>query len=331
VKIHLVNMRQSALDAMIRRYEVAEPKLHELVDDPEAADIILFVGSWDVYASVVTGNPLPKLYPEKCFVYLDADAFVPILPGVYANTEKPRLFDMRRAESQMFIDALNPFVEPQPDAEKKYLFTFAGGSTSLLRKKLYKIDFGRPDVIVKNTSNYHHWDLSQGGREERQKDYATMIAQSHFGLCPRGASAGGLRLYEVMQMGVAPVLLSDTLKLPYGPDWDKFLIHIPERKIRQLPEILDRYVPESAERGRLARLAWEQWFAPPVVFNNIIAVCVRTRENRRVPERWIHAFWGFMLWKWRLRRSFRTAMKALVLRVFKLLGLRFIYALNQSE
>jgi hypothetical protein len=331
VKIHLVNMRQGALDAMIRLHAVAEPNLHELVDDPEPADIILFVGSWDVYASVVRQNPLPKLYPEKCFVYLDADAFVPILPGVYANTEKARWFDLQRAESQMFIDVLNPFVEPQPDAEKRYLFSFAGASTSMLRKKLYKIDFGRADVVVKNTSNYYHWDLSQGGREERQKDYATMIAQSHFGLCPRGASAGGLRLYEVMQMGVAPVLLSDSLKLPYGPDWDKFLVHIPESKIKQLPQILERYVPESAERGRLARLAWEQWFSPPVVFNNIIAVCVRARENRRIPERWIHPFWGFMLWKWRLGRSLYGAIRALVLRVFKLLGLRFIYALNQSE
>ena len=238
------------------------------------------------------------------------------------------MFDSRRAESQAFIYALNPETVPQPDAEKKYLFSFAGGSTSLLRKKLYKINFGRPDVVVKNTSDYYHWDPSQAGREQRQKEYAAMIAASHFALCPRGASAGGQRLFEVMQMGVAPVLISNRLKLPEGPEWEKFLIHVPESRIRQLPEILEKHVHESAERGRLARLAWEQWFAPAVMFNNVITVCVRTRETGRIPERWVQPFWGFMMWKFRLRLSLRTALKNIVLRVFKLLGLRLGYELN---
>jgi hypothetical protein len=328
LKIHLVGLRETALSAMVELHRVAKPALHVLVDDPESADIILFVGGWQAHGEGVVDSPLPKKYPDKCFSYFDDDGFVPLLPGIYTNAEKPGWIDLGRAESHMFIDALNPNIVPVPNAEKKYLFSFAGGSTSLLRKKLYKIDYRRDDVLVKNTSDYYHWDPSQEGRDARQKEYAATIASSHFGLCPRGASAGGLRLFEVMQMGVAPVMVSDKFRLPDGPEWGKFLIDVPERKLRELPEILEKYKGESAERGRLARLAWEQYFAPPVMFNGLVAVCVRERARRKISERWVRPFWGFMLWRRRAYNSSRAMMKKSVLWVFKVLRLRFVYEMN---
>ncbi len=333
MKIHLVGLRDTALSAIVELHRLAAPPLHELVDDPETADMILFLGAWKAYGQGVADNPLPRKYPEKCFMYSDDDGFVTLLPGVYANAEKPRgisrWIGLGRAESHMFVDVLNPNIVPMPHAQKKYLFSFAGGSTSLLRKKMYKIDYGRDDVLIRNTSDYYHWDPSQAGRDARQKEYAETIASSHFGLCPRGASAGGLRLFEVMQMGVAPVMISDKFLLPRGPDWDKFLIDVPERKIKELPQILEKYAPESAERGRLARQAWERHFSPPTVFNGIIAACVRARERRRISERWIHLFWGYMLWRRRAYNSSRALVKTVVLGVFRLLGLRFLYQLNR--
>jgi hypothetical protein len=253
---------------------------------------------------------------------------VALLPGIYTNAVKPGWLNLHRTAGHMFINSLNPHVRPRPGTAKRYLFSFAGGSTSLLRKKLYKIDYARTDVLIQNTSNYYHWDPSQEGREARQQEYAETIAASHFGLCPRGASAGGLRFFEVMQMGVAPVLVSDKLLLPEGPEWDKFLIRVPERKIKQLPAILEQHLGESEIRGQLARQAYEQWFAPAVMFNGIVATLVRLRAERRVPERWIHPFWGYMLWRRRFRNSARAFAKRLVLGVFRLLKLRFIYEMN---
>jgi hypothetical protein len=327
MKIHLVSVRPGSYDAMIKLNQTAQSQLHTLVDDPESADMILFVGGWQPSGQGVADSPLPKRYPEKTFIYVDDDGFTPLLPGVYTNAQKPGLINLHRAESQMFVDCLNPHIQPMK-TEKKYLFSFAGGSTSLLRKKLYKVKFSRPDVLIENTSNYYHWDSSQPGRDERQKQYATTIASSHFGLCPRGASAGGLRLYEVMQMGVAPVVISDKLLLPEGPNWDSFAIRVPERKLKELDTILAARVDESAERGRLAREAYEQWFAPSVVFNHVVAACERARANRRIPEQWIHPFWGFMLWRARFRNQTRGVLKNLVLRIFKLMGKRFIYEMN---
>jgi hypothetical protein len=327
MKVYLVCLRQSSYNAMIELHRQAQPQLHALVDDPADADMILFVGDWPAHGEGVVDSPLPRRYPEKTLVYFDSDGFVPLLPGVYTNAEKPRLLNLHRAQNQMFNDVLNPHVQPMM-REKKYLFSFAGGSTSLLRKKLYKVNFNRSDVLVENTSNYYHWDPSQPGRAERQRQYAETIASSRFGLCPRGASASSLRLYEVMQMGVAPVILSDKLMLPEGPDWDSFAIRVPERKLKDLAAILEMYVDESAERGRLAREAYEQWFAPQVFFNNVVAACERTRARRRLPERWIHPFWGYMLWRRRFAMAARGFAKGAVLHIFKLMGRRFVYDLN---
>jgi Exostosin family len=329
MKIHLVGLRPSSLEAMIQLHRVAEPPKHELVSEAAAADMIIFIGSVPAYGDGIVDSPLPRLYPEKCFMYWDDDAVVPLLPGIYTNAVEPGWFDLHRTASHMFIDALNPHVVPMPGVEKRYLFSFAGGSTSVLRKKLYKIDFRRPDVFVRNTSDYYHWDPSQHDRDERQKQYAETIAASHFGLCPHGASAGSLRLFEVMQMGVAPVLVSDKFMLPEGPDWDSFLLRVPERKIRHLAEILECHVSESAVRGRLARLAWEQWFSPQVMFNNIVATFAAMAEERRIPERWIHPFWGYILWRRRFYNTVRGIAKNAVLGIFRILRLRFIYEMNQ--
>jgi hypothetical protein len=328
MKIHLVGLRQPSLDAMIALHRSAQIPLHDLVDDPAAADMIVFVGSVPGHGEGVVNSPLPRLYPEKCFIYWDDDSVVSLLPGIYTNAVIPLGINLHRTASHNFIDALNPHVHPIPGVVKRYLCSFAGGSTSLLRKKLYKINYGRADVLIRNTSDYYHWDPSQEGREARQKEYAETIAASHFGLCPRGASAGGLRLFEVMQMGVAPVLISDRFLLPEGPDWDAFLIRVPERRIRELPQILERHLAESAERGRLAYLAWERWFAPPVMFNGVIATYVRMVAERRIPERWIHPLWGFILWRRRFRNATRALVKKIVLGVFRILKLRFIYELN---
>jgi hypothetical protein len=329
MKIHLVALRQSALDALLELHRVAQPPLHQLTDDPAAAEMIVFAGSVPFHGEGIVDSPLPRLYPERCFIYWDDDGVVPLLPGVYTNAVKPGWPNLRRTASHNFIDALNPHIAPLPGTPKRYLFSFAGGSTSILRKKLYKTDYGRADVLIQNTSTYYHWDPTQAGREERQRQYTETIAASHFALCPRGASAGGLRLFEVMQMGVAPVVISDKLLLPEGPAWDTFLIRVPERDIKRLPAILEPLLPQSAERGRLARDAWEQFFSPPVMFNGIVAALVRIRAQRRIPERRMHLLWGYFLWRRRARGKLRALGKNLVLAVFRLFRLRFIYDLSR--
>ena len=318
MKIHLVSLYQSVYDTMVELHRLAQPQLHTLVDDPEVADMILFVGHSSFHGHGIVDNPLPRKYPEKTFIYSDDDIFTPLLPGVYASAERPRFFKLNRLESQKFVDWPNPNIRPK-EAEKEYLFSFTGRSSSLLRKKLFKIKFKRPDICIENTAHYFHWG-DRPDREESQKRFARIIAESHFVLCPKGASAGSYRLFEVMEMGVAPVVISNRLMMPRGPDWDSFAIRVPERSMAKLETILEKDVDKSADRGRLAREAYEKWFSSPVVFNHIVELCERIRVNRRIPERWVQPFWGFMLWKLRCVRGTRDASKAVALWIVRRMG-----------
>lgn len=320
MKVHLVCLLQSTYDAMLDLYRQASPQLHELVDDPHTADIILFVGRWSFYGAGVVDHPLPKMYPEKTFVYSDDDVFAPLLPGVYASAVRGRFFSLNRMESQKFIDWQNPKVQKM-EAEKKYLFSFAGRSSSLLRKRLFRIKFDRKDVFIEDTSYYDHWKV-QPDREENQRRYVESLACSKFALCPGGASAGSYRLFEVMQMGIAPVVISDRYILPEGPDWKSFALCVPERKLKKLVEIIESHAHESEDRGRLAAEAYERWFASHAVFNHIIALCERVKARRRVPERWVQKFWGLMLWRLRAVRGIRQASRAGVLQITHRIGLK---------
>jgi len=311
MKIHLVCLWQSTYDAILELHRQAAPPLHELVDDPDTAEMILFVGRWSFYGKGVVDSSLPRKYPEKTFVYNDDDVLTPLLPGVYASATRPRIFKLNRLESQKFIDWPNPNVQPM-QAEKKYLFSFAGRSSSLLRKRLFRINFSRKDVHVRDTSHYDHWEI-QPDREENQKQYASTIASSCFALCPKGASAGSYRLFEVMQMGVAPVVISDRYILPEGPDWNSFLLSVSEWKVAGLAKILDKHAHESEERGRRAQEAYEKWFSSSMVFNHIVALCERIKARRRVSERCVQPFWGLMLWKLRVIRGAREAFRTAIL------------------
>jgi hypothetical protein len=330
MKIHLVCVLENPYRAILELYHQSEPRVHDLVDDPEAADLILMVGSWDLNGKGIIESPLPRRYPEKTFAYYDSDAFIPLLPGIYTSPQKSLFSFFHRTESQTYVQLLNR-SPVQASSEKNYLFSFTGGSTSLLRKRLYKARFNRPDILIEDTSAYSHWDAGQQGRQEAQERYVTVIARSHFVLCPRGAGTGSLRLFEVMQKSGCPVILADDYVLPVGPRWEDFAILVRERNYKKLPQILEPHMPESLERGRRAYEAYQAWFAPPVAFNRMVEACVRIRDSRRIPERWIQKLWIPMLLRARLTHKARDVARRAVLKSFRLLGLRFIFSLSRPE
>src|ERR1700761_3105159 len=117
MKIHLVCVSEGPYRALLERHAQSQPQRHMLTEDPAEADIILMAGIWGPHGEGVRDNPLTRRYPEKTFIYWDADGFTPLLPGVYANAEKRRF--LHRTESQMFVNTLNPFIGPR-ELPKKY-------------------------------------------------------------------------------------------------------------------------------------------------------------------------------------------------------------------
>jgi hypothetical protein len=92
-----------------------------------------------------------------------------------------------------------PFFKPK----KKYLASFAGRlSTHLLREEMAAVLKERKDVIV------HNGNIST-------RDYVKMVLQSRLALAPRGYGGSSFRLFEAMQLGVAPVMIGDLDTRPF--------------------------------------------------------------------------------------------------------------------
>ncbi len=129
-------------------------------------------------------------------------------------------------------------------------------------------------------------------------------------------------------MGVSPVIISNGYLLPEGPDWAAFAVIMDEKHIGRLPQVRSEKLGLSQSMGRLARLAWEEWFSPEKIFNHIVDSCAVIRQRRLMPERTYHIFWTpLVLGKrsvWTLRRALRNA----ILRTARLLGVRLAYDPN---
>jgi hypothetical protein len=330
MKIHLYPIHETELATLLP--ERAAHSAHTLVSSPDEADFILLAGSFGLDPHYLLDHPLYRAHPDKCAVYTEDDNYLPLAPGVYCSAIDDESSRAGRTFSYSYVSASGRYSNryvTKAGTEKSLLFSFQGGSTSLLRKRMFNLSFNRPDVVIENTSAYYHWDLSQPGREERQQRYAQTIASSHFVLCPRGAGTGSIRLFEVMQAGVAPVLISDGYLLPAHVPWDNFLIRIAERDITRLPELLEPHLASAADRGRFARQAWLDYFAPEKEFDAIVAAAHAALHHGPPAEAEFRRRQRALIARAERRRKLRTLARNAVLKTLKILRIKSPYQMNR--
>ncbi len=332
MNIHLVPLNESELIGLLQKR--AQQSSHTLVADPAAADLILLAGSFGTDPDLLLQHPVYLRYTDRCVVYTEDDNYLPLAPGVYCSAQVDAHSQAGRTFSYSYVSRngqyANPFVAPANSTpSKSLLFSFQGGSTSLLRKRLFNLRFSRRDILIENTSTYYHWDLNQPHREQRQQRYADTLASSYFVLCPRGAGTGSIRLFEVMSAGIAPVLISDNYLLPPGPAWESFLLRIPEKDIGRLPELLEPQVASSHDRGRKAQQAWSQHFAPEREFDAIINLCQAALRHAPPSEEIFRKQQARMVRRANTRRALRSFARAAFLRTLKALRLKSPYQMNR--
>jgi hypothetical protein len=271
---------------------------HRPVDDPETADIIIFAESIDTGYSLVHArrHPLTRRFREKTFVLAEHDLVIPFLPGVFTSLPA-RFYSPARARTSCYVWTYpNPYVHPGPFPDRPYLFSFAGDirTAPMLRGRVLGLE--HPEAYLEDTSG-RVFKAFYGDDEEAkrvfQSDYGTMLRNSLFVLCPRGDGPSTVRLYETMKSGRAPIIVSDDWVPPAGPDWDAFSIRVREADVERLPEILEARRGDAGALGLRAREAWEQWFAPEVLFHRTVEACLAIRSTRRLPERFLR----FGVWK----------------------------------
>ena len=320
---------------------IAQPQIHTISENPEEADIILITHENLMELSLYK---FLKKYLDKCYALNTSDNPLFVLAGLYASGNKSCWFFHRHLiRGCPYIYSLyqgnphrNKFIDFSQNIglDKKYLFSFVGASSSWIRKRLFKLKFQRSDILIGCTNYYSHWRPDQLNREKIQKSYVDTILNSKFVLCPKGIGWGSIRLFEVMKLGVAPVIISDKWLAPMGPDWDSFALFIKQSEIKNknLVEIIESHASEYEERGRLARKAWEEYFSDPVVFNQCMEAVKDLKANRiAILDRFIFYSYPLILGIHQLNNNIRRSIKSIILKLFNLFKLQFPYELVNKQ
>ena len=277
-----------------RLYELSD-KRHCLTEDPESADIVL-IGNVreENWGEKVVKNALINKYPSKCFSLTEHFRPLFLNRGIYTNNAKS-LFTLGRVRTGSYTifgeHHLNPYVQShaysQQNSERKdYLLTFIGRRGNRTREAIFALGFDRQDVLIEDSSRtFRLWsDQAQEEKRKRQEYYYKVLLRSKFSLCPRGVGTNSIRLFESMQLGIAPVIISDEWVFPRGPRWSEFGIILKSKDLGNLEKIVESYEGDYVEMGQLARRAYEAFFSENVYFNYVVDNCSDIMRNQLIPE-----------------------------------------------
>ena len=309
----------------------------ELTATAEDAEAILMT---DDDPTLIRRSPAWRRYPDKCVAINAGDILSYYIPALYPSNYRCLLsrhralttsFYTYTAEDSRLRNAwINRLAGTTP--ERRFLYSFMGGSTCWLRKKLFRqyAGHGMNDVLIECTDGYKHWDSAvNAARDTRQRHYVDTMLSTKFAVCPRGASASSIRLFEAMELGCAPVVLADSWIPVSGIDWS-FCLFLKESSLKDLDRIIRSHAGEWESRAAAARRTYAAHFAVATLGDLLerqIRWLLVMRNERR--ERMVRAIYPLYVARRKTVHAIRTAARSLVLQGFRLLGRRFPYELNR--
>lgn len=286
---------------------------HHLALHPADADIIILTDiKGPNWFEDLRRNPLIQ-NPKICFVISDADYPLPLLHGIYISNQTSLFFNSRFRTGcyGLYPDHLqNQFIKNSSGHSylhtKKFLYSFIGQDSSDIRRKLFKHRPTREDTFIFNSTKDFNLYASQGSHsQDHWQLYYDGIVRSKFVLCPKGTSPASLRLFEVMKMGVAPVIISDQWILPQGPTWSEFALFIKEKDISELDALLTEKEDDYRVMGKKAQNAYEQFFADNVYFDYLVDQLTSIMNHQKIPEMIFWSFRNLMVRLWILKRIWK--------------------------
>jgi hypothetical protein len=306
VRVMLATHEPDSTDLAPQRRALAElaPR-YEPVDDPARADAILFLGSgrnkFRTWRRSLSADSMLAEHALKCFVQDFTARPVPFLPGLYVNLPARRHDHRTRP--------VDNWTAIEPDERRRLLartarpsllFSFRGFASHPVRAGILDLDTRGATASITETTRW--WDYGPADRDDDRRAYLEEIRDSAFVLCPRGIGTGSVRVYETMQLGRVPVIVSDEWAPPEGAPWPDFSIRVAESRVHDLPEIVERHRPDAVELGAAALAAWERWMTPgPVLLRRWLRAIEEIVEMR--PADWsesaYHDRWRSQTFLWR--------------------------------
>jgi hypothetical protein len=245
-----------------------------VVNDPAEADWIIETRSEYGFLGgrVFTLQPDSHYlrYPERTVTWDGSDFPPGRMRGLYCSLQRG-LFDPRRHRSFCYPFRYNPYVEALPPEDAIHLFGFVGEITSGLRARIFStLTEKNPQgsaLLRHNPSLFKQ--MAGSDSEAPKRAYVEALRRCRFFLCPRGNGVSSVRLFETMEAGRVPVVLSDALVLPQCVDWNSCAVIIPERQLTQLPTILGARLGDWPALARNARREWERNFSDATMLESI--------------------------------------------------------------
>lgn len=252
------------------------------MENAKNADMIVLFEQWSTkfwqYTNKLLNCALINDNMHKVFVINSDDLGRGHLPGCYVSLTKDN-FDPELHRACCYPYVINKFVNDESTRSKaiepNWLFSFRGNPVSHpLRHEIFRL-FSKVDVakIVPVYTAFHaHTD-------NQKQEYVHDILESKFVLCPRGASPATYRLFEVMELGRCPVIISDNWVPIDGVEWRDFAIFVAEHRVAEIPEILRCHADRASEFGRRARQAWEANFSESNRFKKMLSDLIEIRKK----------------------------------------------------
>jgi hypothetical protein len=228
-----------------------------------------------------------KRYRKKIVAYSGLDLKYPRIPGIYTSAT-PFWSSVGWVKGGHYVASyIHSHAFDPARGARDMLFSFVGSArTSPVRRLILQLQDPRAlmiDVDQGDTGRYW-WQKSHKRIEECRVIFKDVMERTKFAICPRGVDAGSIRLFEAMQAGCVPVIVSDRLVLPEGPDWPSFSIRVRECDIARIPVIVAEHESQFEEMSRRAREAWEKWFADAATVRSLAVWGLSIRESL-TPER----------------------------------------------
>jgi hypothetical protein len=291
VRIYLARIG-GPLDAPVDRLErlasLDRWEIHSVVTDSEDADVVLFTQGHMLHRDwrLTTVSRHAKMFPhpQRVMVFDERDRPWCRFPGVYVSMPA-RHFDPRYQRPWGYFPRI---VSTPPITSPDLLFSFVGSITHECRQPL--LNLGGEDVIVEAVSGFTFYDRSSPHFQAHQRHFEEVLARSRFVLCPRGQGTSSIRIYEALSVGRVPVIISDEWVPPVGPDWNRFSLRWPERRVTGLREFLLEHDDHWHEMSAAAGEACAEFFASDVWFHRFAELCSEVRHQVRpaaLPKRGI--------------------------------------------
>jgi hypothetical protein len=256
---------------------------HQLVEAPEQADIILFTDAQSDTQADIRTHDLTTRFRDRVFVYSTFAHNIPIVPGIYTCAER-RWYLPSHMRAGFYVKVFDhDWIQPSSiESEARYLFSFCGSfDTHPLRKRIASL--AGPRGFVRDTSQDEGRGFGKSAETYQQwaATYFQTIREAMFVLCPRGVAPSSYRIFEAMKAGRVPVIVADAWVPPVGPDWPEFSVQIPEKRLEEVPDLLERMAGRAPDMGLRARQAWERWFSAEQAFQTVATWCLQIKEARR--------------------------------------------------